>query len=174
MPLEVRVVLIHHNPARTQRFRATAGTDADDPFARFVLSHQLEQPETFPRRVFWMRMVVIETSAVVNNQVALQFLEGNLTLTVLLKMHLFIEIVQEFIDLEASSVFSRILELVVPERHKFGIRITPYQLHRLLDDVYLVDAFDRDAILRFDPEESIRQLDHTRLAALFRVLRADR
>ena len=96
-----------------------------------------------------MGVVVVQASAVVNDQIAFQVRELDPALAILLQVDGLVFVVEEFRDLKAAHVEPRVFECVIPEGDKILAHIAADQFHGLYHHVHGLVLINLDAVLGF-------------------------
>ena len=146
---EIGVVLVElHRAAAAARDLPRAFLE--QAFARLVLGNEIDERGAFGRRVFGMGVVVVKPSAVAQDEIAFDLLEGEFALAVLGIVAGLVGVLEEFTDAKAAGIAMGVLGGVVPEIGHAVLRGGADERDRFLDDVGLGVFHDRDAQFRFE------------------------
>ena len=151
MAAEIGIVLVElHRAAAAPGHHARALLK--EPFARLVLRDEIDQRGAFGRRVFGVGVVVVKARAVAQDEIALDFLEGQFAARVLRIVIRFIGVLPQFGGAKPARVAVRIFRRVIPKIGHAVLRGRADQRDRFLDDIRLRVLHDRDAQFRFQTE----------------------
>jgi hypothetical protein len=128
--------------------------------AGIVLLKMLQQGRAFRRTVLRVRMVVVQTRSVAQNQVAVNGIRREPALSVLDEVIDFVAILHEFFDAKTSSVAMGILALVIPATPDAGGGRRSYQRDGFRDNVQALRVFTRNPYFSFGAELNIQSFLH--------------
>ena len=148
---EVGVVLVELDRARAAA-RDLPRAFLEQALAGLVLRDDVHERGAFGRGVFGVRVVVVEARAVAQDQVALDFLEGELALGVLRVVVGLVGVLHQLLHAEAAGVAMGVLGGVVPQVGHAVLRGGADQRDRFLDHVGLGIFHDGDAEFGFKAE----------------------
>ncbi len=101
-----------------------------------------------------MRVVVVETPAVAEREVALNFGEGQFAMRVLLDVARLVRILPQLLHVEAARVRVRVLARVIPAHSHARLDRAAHERDGLGDDIELLRTVARDAVFGLDAEEN--------------------
>ena len=127
----------------------------DDAIAGSIEGDQVAQTVALGGRVLGVGVIVVKPGAVGDDEVALELLQRNSTVPVTLQVDGLVLVVEELVDLEASHVLARVLQVVIPEGDKIFTQVAADELHRLHHHVYLVHPVYLDAVLGLETEKPL-------------------
>jgi hypothetical protein len=148
---EIGVVLVELDRAGAAA-RDLARAFLEQALARLVLRDDVHQRGALGRGVLGVGVVVVETRAVTQDQVALDFLEGEFALGVLRVVVGLVGVLHQLLHAKAARVAMRVLGGVVPEVGHAVLRGGADERDRFLDHVGLGIFHDGDAKFSFKAE----------------------
>lgn len=158
VPTEVRVVLVKENRIVAVLVQAP-DTSHQQGVSRVILLQDFDQPAAFGRAVLGVRVVVVESSAVAEHKVTLDFTKRERALSILGEVVGLVGILEKLLHPKPTSIAMGIFAAVIPAHAHARRRSISDESNGFRDDIHMLRILAGNPDLGFGAELDVHSND---------------